>query len=265
MAMSAETTPSPAPTHVVHSDRRRRFLSATLPAGALARLETAFRSGPWYLDRWSRRKFRQAAAEVLASEAREGLILLGPRLPFDAPPPFGEFFEPIELGARDGQLRLLSGSAPTRQERQVRIVAYVLGIPLAIALLGALLLVLRRGSMRVVAVFCGVVLLVGSVVFGVQMLSRLGGRWFLLPGAVAIARPRGGGSGRLALCTRRDTCVLVRYVSTGKSTVLIAELWPADGRRWRRAMSHREAIGLLAAWQSPLPPPERERLGELAG
>ncbi len=138
-------------------------------------------------------------------------------------------------------------------------------MPLAIVALSVLLLVVRQGSIRVGAVFCGVLLLIGSVVFGVQVLSQLGGKWFLLPGAVAIVRARGRPSERLVLCTRRDSCVAIRYIRSGKTTVLVAEVWLADGRSRRRAVSEREALSLLAAWQSPLPPPARERLGELVG
>ncbi len=255
-------------THIVQVSRRRHFGSTTLPSAMLARLETAFRAAPWWRDRWAHRGFRAEARTVLRESG--GLVLMGPGLSFDAPPPFLEQFEPIEvargLGEETERLRTLSGDAPTPQERFawiVKVIFFVGGVGLVIVFALAFLGMLPRVVPLIIA---GNILLLGVTLVVVFALRGLTGRWYLVPGAIAIVRRpvRRGLPPRVTVLARADTCLVLRYVHTGKTTILMAELWTHLGRIVRRPVTQREAMSILAAWQSPQTPPPDERLQELA-
>lgn len=252
--------------HVIVVNRRREFSCATLDAAALGSLEGAFRRVPWWRDRWTHASFRSRLDAMRRDELRDGVALVGPHTVAHVPPPFDDAFEPIELGVSDPQLRTLSGEAETRHERQSAWVLRILAVVGVIA--GAWLLIywLRGGSTRVAGLIVGVALFTALLIPLARALSRIGGHWYLLPGAAAIVRPRRKRpADRLLLCTRLDSFASIRLVSTGKSTFILLELVRNDGRRFRRPVSDREALSFLAAWQSPLPPPSPERLTELAG
>ena len=84
--------------------------------------------------------------------------------------------------------------------------------------------------------------------------------WYLVPGGVAIRRGLFKKEGRLLqLCTRSNAWLMLRWVSPNWR----ATLYVADAR-WHRTLTELECVALLAAWQSPLPPPEVERLSDLA-
>ncbi len=230
-------------------------------------MEAAFRAGSWWRDRWSSVAFRRACRSVQQSAG--SLVLLAHGLPFDMPAPFEELFEPIEIGTGFGghseRLKTLSGETPTRQERRQWIVCTVL-IVSVVAFAVPLGMAFYRGlPPRAAAVIAGAALLTGVAVYAAVALQRLRGRWFLVPGGVAIVRrpARRGGPARVTVLGRADACLLFRYVHTGKTSVLTVEIWAAGATRYRRAISDREAVSLLAAWQSPHEPPDDERLQEL--
>jgi len=255
--------------HIVLVDRRRNFTSTTLPPDGAAELESAFRAVPWWRDRWSHSNFRAAARRALARHG--GLALLGPGTRLEPPPPFTEMFEPIEVaggfGAERRRLRVLSGDALTRQERFNQLF-WPIGALLGLVVISAAFVFPRLVMHPAVSVATvGVVLALGVVFSIISAVRRWSGRWFLIPGAIAaVRRPaRPGRPARITVLSRRDTVLVLRLVSTGKSTMLIMELWAPAGRILRRAVSEREALGVLAAWQSPLDPPPDERLQELAG
>lgn len=255
-------------THVVVVEPRKHFASATLPATTVERLRAAFCASRWWRDAWTSAPFRSAARDVLHEHG--SLVLLGPRMPFEVPPPFEEFFEPVEvavgLGDNTEQLKTISGEKPTKEERgrwvlMVLLVVSVLAflIPLGVAFL-------RGMPPRAALVIAALVLIVGMVVAGIASLQRLSGRWYLVPGAIAVVRRpvRRGQPARVTVLSRADSVLAFRYVSTGKTTVLIAELWTHAGKRLHRPVTQREAVSIIAAWQSPLAPPVDERLQELA-
>lgn len=248
---------------IVRVDRRRRCASAGLPAAALERLETALGAGVWFGDRFARKAFRAAVLETLRREAPAGLAIIGPGMHFEVPPAFSEHFEPIQLGVGDAQLKTLSGAAPTRQERYAGVTLAFVGALVALVLTMMLLPTIRTGNPRLIGVPLFAVATIGltlAIVFG---LRRLAGTWYLLPGAVAVVRAYGPRAERLALRTRLDSCLVVRYVRAGKTVVLCAELLNERGRLLRMRVSEREALSLLAAWQSARPPPAPEQLQEL--
>lgn len=237
-----------------------------MPASALEQLEQQYRSAGWWRNRWGQRRFREASLALLRSAAPDGLVLVGPNLGFEIPQPFSEFFEPIEFGVRDDQWQVLSGEHPTRHERVRTIALWVWGgilfvafIPFAVSILFA---------QRISHVF-GVLFFAfaGTTIFtlAIVWLSKiLHGKWFLLPGAVAIVRGRRDGTGGVELLTRLDSLALIRWVSNGKSSTLVLELQRSDREKYRRPVTDREAISFLASWQSPLPPPAAEQVRELA-
>lgn len=260
----------PMPTNraqIVLVDGGRNFTSTAFTAVDLGGLQAAFRAVPWYRDRWTNKNFRAEVLRFIQQTASGGVVLIGPRIKFPIPPPFDELIEPIQLngglGAEDDQLRVLSGSQPTRQERGKRIALFILA-PFFLLGIGAIIYGWIRGiGIQIAAV---VAMIVGSAGFGLsiaKVAERLGGRWFLVPGAVAIVKNRGRPENRLVLRTARDTAAIVRYVHAGKTVILMIELWCAEGKRWRRGVTEREAMSFLAAWQSVHPPPTMEQLREL--
>lgn len=244
-------------------DRKLHCSSATIAPETLRELQTALHSSAWFTDRLANRRFQAAARAVLRSHAPGGLIVLGPGLGFEPPPPFVEAFEPIQLGADDPQLQTLAGPGLTRQERQTRVIFWILGI-LGAGIYVTFLLMWLRGGSAWPALGLGLTGAMVAVTIGLaRSLMKLGGHWYLLPGSVAVVRRRGRPQDRLILRTRFDTVAVLRMVFTGNVLVLTLELWGHESRKMSRSVSDREAISFLAAWQSPLPPPPRERLDEL--
>lgn len=199
---------------------------------------------------------------IMREHARGGLAVVGPGLSFETPAPFTEFFEPIRLGDDAEALKVLSGAAPTRDERHMRVVWWILGVLGFIGMLALLISWAITGSTRLVAVIAGICLVFIAIILIAKTAMRIGGTWYLLPSGVAIARylkrpPE------LVIHSRQDTVAICRMVSTGKSVVLKIELIPSQGKRRSTGVTDREAISFLAAWQSPLDPPKREHLTEL--
>lgn len=249
--------------HVVSVERKRGLCSATLDPKALDELTAAWRATPWYRDAWSYSKFRGAALQFMLRRAPGGLAFVGRGLRIERPPPFTDPFEPIEFGSGDDQFEVLSGPKPTREERVARYAKWFF------AFIGAAVVValgvgwLTGVDDRIAAGIIVSVLVLAGVIGLVMLLGGLGRKWFLLPGAIAVVRARGEPRARLQLYTRHDSCAVLRYVSTGKTVVRMLELWSTRERPIRRAVTEREALAFLAAWQSPRPPPERERLADL--
>ncbi len=260
---------SEQPCHVVRVSRRKQFSSGTLSAAGLGRLEAAFRVGPWYRDRWVCRQFREAALHELEADGAGGLVLIGSGLSFDTPPPFVERFEPVPLadflGETSEQLKVLSGPAATREERIRRYILIAVGV---LAVVGAAALLaghLRGLPPALIPVTIGMAVLIAVIINLALALQRFWGRWFLVPAGIAIVGGLHHKRGQVTLLTRWNSYAYLRLVHTGKTVLLMLEVVARSGRRYRRNVSEREALGFLAAWQSPQPPPLVGQLQELAG
>lgn len=255
-------------THIVRFERRTELSSDTLPPAVVANLEAAYNERPWWRDRWTAARFKSAARDAL--HAHGSLVVLGPRMQFDVPPPFAEFFEPIEvavgLGDQTERLKTISGEKPTREEQWRWVILVIAGVSVIGFLIPFGLAFMRGLAIREMGIISAAFLLTGLIIVGILALKRLSGRWYLVPGGIAVVRRpiRRGRPARVTVLSRTDSVLAFRYVSTGKTTVLYAELWTHAGKRIRRPVSQREAISILAAWQSPLTPPPDERLQELA-
>ncbi len=103
-------------TAVVQVDRHKHFSSPGLSASALQQLESAFRAGSWWRDRWANRRFRAAARDALREAG--SLLLVSPGVSFEIPPPFVEMFEPIELVGGAGRPTRPSESPFGREANQ---------------------------------------------------------------------------------------------------------------------------------------------------
>jgi len=249
-------------THVVHVGRRSTCSSETLPPHAVTRIQEALRSSPWYSDRWSRREIRTVARDVLREEAPGGLVLIRESTRVTVPAPFEQFFEPAELGAGDQQLRTLSGEADTREERVKRwvIVAGLLLIP-TIAL-PILFLLFQRGLFRqIVYALLFLAFLAGLVALLSQIPSAFQ-RWYLVPGGVVVRRRSRHPGRRTRLLLRNENVAVFRMIQAGQVPVRVLEIWTPEGKRYRRAVSDRDAASFLAAWQSRLTPPTEAQLAE---
>ena len=249
------------PAYIVQVDRHGNFSCDSLAADLLADLQATYKSQPWYSDKLTCKPFRQRVHDVMRRSGR-GVVIVGPGMSFEAPPPFMEFFEPIQLGTNDPQMQTLSGAKPTRQEKAIWILI-VLGLLVAVGGMIPLFIAFMRGQSRVVY---SVLLMFGAVAVFVRFLiwfiQRVSGTWFLLPSAVAV-RSRRKPQEPLVVLRPRETPALLRWVSNGKSAALILELWQADGKKWRRSVSEREAMTFLAAWRSDEVAPAAEKLAEL--
>lgn len=253
--------------HVVCVDKKKKFSSATLPSDALLRLETAFGSGSWWRDKWTAKGFRAAARDVLREHG--GLVLIGPSVKIEVPPPFSEMFEPIEISTGLGddreRLKTLSGEAPTREERWRRVGRWAAGF-VGVTILALITFAYLRGMpSRAISIVMLMLAGIGLVVWGVHVRRGHGGRCFLVPGGVAMVRRplRRGQPPRVTVLSRDDSCMVIRYVHQGKVTVLKMELWTHAGRTVSRSVSEREAMSLLATWQGGMKPPDDSKLMEL--
>ena len=189
---------------------------------------------------------------------------------FEVPPPIEVPFEPLELDEANPALRTLFAAygevtktavqMPRRRPWRRHVVRW--GIPLA--LVGALLpqavhLTLLPMGNRAVAYWLWAAL--AAVVVGALTARWLASsQWLLVPRGLVIRRAVIGRVGvSLQLYTPADT-----YLSISpQQRKWIAELW-RDRCKARKQITAYEAAALLAAWQSPLPPPEEEKLGDLA-
>lgn len=255
---------------LVYADAKGVFTSPTLSLAGLQRIQEAFRRTPWYRDRWASAAFRREIGQIEAEFAPSGLVFLVGKLPFEVPPAFHEFFEPIELKLvrfasqlANDPMQMLSGEAPTRQERFARVGGYIVLLALAAVFLPLTITLLVGGQYRVLMLILAI--LGGNLAFIMLIfwLARFAGRWYLIPRGVVIRRSFGLARRRTIVRDRRDTIAMLRYVHTGKSTSLNLDLWSPAGRRWSRPVSEREAISFLAAWQSHREPPTRDQLQEL--
>ena len=253
--------------HVVCVDKKKKFSSATLPSDALLRLETAFGAGSWWRDKWTAKAFREAARDVLREHG--GLVLIGPSVKFEVPPPFSEMFEPIEISTGLGddreRLKTISGEEPTRQERWTRVGRWIAVFAILFGLAAMTLAYLRGLPRQAITIIMLSIGGTGVIVWLAVTLSRYGDRCFLVPGGVAmIRRPvRRGQPPRVTVLSRTDSCLVFRYVTQGKTVVLKMELWTHAGRTVSRGVSEREAMSLLATWQGEMSPPDDSKLMEL--
>lgn len=248
-------------------DRAGRFSGPTLPADVLERLERQFRSAGWWRDRWRQRGFRDLSREILRTAAPDGLVIVGPNMGFSIPPPFHELFEPLEFGVSDDQWQVLSGDPPTRHERIMQIALWAWSAVLLGCLVPIVTWIIFAGQIPrtmsyLFGVFAGIPLFTLAIIF---LVKTLHGKWFLMPGAVAVIRGRPGRGGRAELFTRLDSVASIRWVSNGKSSSLVLELHRSGQDKRHRPIRDREAIAFLAAWQSRLPPRATDHVQELAG
>lgn len=250
--------------HIVHVGRDKSFTSESLPTEALARLESNFRAGRWWQDRWSDRAFRSEARHVLRQVG--GLVLIGPGVRLEERAAFGEFFEAIEIASPtsggDPRLKTVSGEAPTRQERYgavFKTIGIVMGVLLAAGLVIGFFIGLPFLIVKTLLIAAGAVVVL--VYLTILLLGRRS-RCFLVPGGIAIVRrgPRRGARPRITVFSASDSCLVFRLMSTGKTVVLVMELWTHVGRVVRRAVTEREAISVLAVWRSGHAPLEDDQL-----
>lgn len=251
-------------THIVRVARDKSLASETLSADQLGGLASTFRAVRWWRDRWSDRAVRTEARRVMRENG--SLVIIGSGVRFDIPQPFDEFFEAIEIArattGNDERLKTISGEAPTRQERVLEVfkwIGYSIGI---LAVVGLMIGFFFGFPFRAFLSIGLSGLAIGVTFLLVALLVRLRDRFFLVPGGVAVVRraARRGRPPRITVFSRTDSCLVYRIVSTGKSSVLCFELWTHLGRVVRRAVSEREAISLLAVWQSAQAPLEDDRL-----
>ena len=251
----------------VHIDRVHKFSSPTLPGPSLEKLESTFRSASRWRDRWKNVDFQAAVRDSLGEHA--GLILIGSEMPFEMPPPFNEMFEPIEIGSGRGgnaaDLDVLSEESHHRQRRLARLRWGIIGLGVVLSIVPLLFLPASRVPVRQIFYVVFAFAICGIAVFAMTLWAPVADRWFIIPGALAIAhRPthRNRTPG-VTVLTPKDTCLILRYMKSGSTEQLVLEFWTAEGSLFRSAVTEREAIGILAAWQSLHPPPPDSLLKEL--
>lgn len=186
----------------------------------------------------------------------------------DTPAPLGVPFEPYELNEGRSPLADLIGSsaavadpeavAAMRSSRSKRALAR-LGIP-AILLLSTLpnaitQIAIHRDPATSWIWAAPVVLMV----LAAAIVWWLSDQWLLVPGGVVIRKTMVGKVGEsLKLCTPANSMLIIRP----QQSFFSLELWQGSHVKKRQA-TKLEAAALLAAWQSPIPPPDPDRLSDL--
>jgi hypothetical protein len=252
---------------IVQIDRDRKFLSPTLSGPALERMASAFRSASRWRDRWKNANFQAAVRDVLHESG--GLILFGTEMPFQAPPPFNEMFEPIEIGSGRGgnaaDLDVLSEDSQASLRRLMWLRWGIAGFGILLAVVPILFIRINRIPVHAISIVVLAFALCGMAVFALTLFVPNRDRWFIIPGALAIQhRPtRRNRDPGVTVLTPKNACLILRHVESGSTVTLVLELWSSDESIYRCAVTERESMGILAAWQSSHAPPTEDRLREL--
>lgn len=136
-------------------------------------------------------------------------------------------------------------------------VGYLVSLPFSILVLGAMLY-FGAFPPRFIY-FLAPMMLVGFFFASPAFFAMLFGEWFVVPGAVVIRKARSFGRGADVRMLRRTESVLCVHRVQQRWQVIVA-----DGEHTHRTLvSEPEAIFLLRAWLSPVPPPPMERVREL--
>lgn len=262
---AAAGTSRPAAGGNVHIVRvqpglKSTFSSPTLAPDHLDELQTVFRNTPWYSDGYTHKRFRSATRRIFETFPERGLAFVGTSVKIDIPPPFSKRFEPVELGSGDTQLGTLSGK-PRKRRVSGTTQAVIFFVLLAAFTIG--MMFLRGRVFRVALLIAGIFAATSILVALIIMLQRSAGAWYLVPGGVAITRRFQKGAKRLVVLTRYDSWVVMRWISNGKTSVLMLEIFGTDGTRFRKGINYPDAESFFGAWQCPHPPPSREMLAEL--
>lgn len=183
------------------------------------------------------------------------------------PPPIAERFEPLELQEENPAIASLMESAPLDEAHQskrrraaiVRRYAVRLGLPLAVVLpqlINASVQTAISGNTWMGWIW-GTIIVSGLLI--AYLVWWLSGQWLIVPAGVVVRRTLVGKVGEsLYLYTRQDSLLVIRAEPPGWR----AEVWRGK-KVHRRRLTELECDALLAAWQSPVPPPPLEQLSDL--
>ncbi len=188
------------------------------------------------------------------------------------PPPLEVPFEPTELNERQPELRWLCRAAPNAPESNRKLpkplslwrnLAVSLFVGYFLVSLGIQIVAGIRSGNPAAAVLPSLHFLIMSALVLILYMRRRR-NWLLVPRGVLERQPAlGWWGGRIRRYTPQDTVLLIRPSRQGYGVYWDAELWQQD-RRTARMLTSLECHALLAAWQSPIPPPEAEQLTELS-
>ncbi len=181
-------------------------------------------------------------------------------------PPLNKPFGPLPLDETDASLRALcsdlaesmpntTAPQPTSWFRRAIIRT---GMPVTGVFLFGYLLIHMIGNAHEAPVYVFGMVLAVAVVAVLLMVAKWG-EWFLVPGGIAIRTSVPGQVlSRVKLCRPSDSVLIIRREE---------KLWRASIYRNRllssRPVTEFEAAALLAAWQSPLAPPDQDRITDL--
>jgi hypothetical protein len=215
--------------------------------------------------------------EAIDRHGLAGLVviyLMGPKAEVPIPPPIQVPFEPQELVESNGALLeiVLSGSGesleslvPRNRVALWQRLKIYLGVPLMVFawVAGLFFHILSQGSRLSTA--AAPIFVTLAIVGAALFVRAMGGRWFLVPGGVALRRsplrPRG-----VMLFTRENAFLVIRVVHvSGRGTNW--SLWNATvhsrARTAKRRLTRTECIALLAGWLSPVQPPTPKQMVDL--
>lgn len=268
MSDNASTLPDAQPVHVVtmgfsgFGGRPDWCRSATL-AGLICEQILAL------VPTWRSARFNAAQLEALRREYQlRGLViwlLRNPKVDAVVPPPLEVPIEPLELDEGRSALHELPGiqgdgvgAKPLRSSRARRLLVR-LGLPLVIILPQLFNGITQMVFNRNVYVYWTWGLMIGALIVATILIWWLSDQWLIVPGGVLIRKSFVGKVGQsLRLFTPADSLLLIRPHVQG---VVQLELW-RGGKCFRRRATPLELAALLAAWQSPLPPPSMDRLSD---
>lgn len=205
--------------------------------------------------------------EVVRVHGLPGLALFWNRRarPLTLPQPLAVPFEPMELDESHPGLAAIceysayveraSGRLPRPSVARRWTIRLIIPLVTTFILMAHSVNVCLAGGLMGAAAFA--IVAIGASV-GFALLSWwLSDRWLVIPGGVVIRRSLWGRVGAsLKRCTPADTILIIRPGNPG----WLAQLWG----KWpeRRRLTDVECAVLLAAWQSPIPPPALELLSD---
>ncbi|MGE3182391.1 MAG: hypothetical protein AB7N71_12230, partial [Phycisphaerae bacterium] len=193
------------------------------------------------------------------------ITLVDQRVHDTMPAPFAQPFEPIELNVDDAAARTLLGDTTIRKSLGEKLLTAWLIVLVAAMIVGVgLQLWMSPSRVRTLGYLFMMLVPVPLVIVAFRFYRRRRSRWFLVPAGVYIADGLQPGMQPAQHIKREEaTAAFVGFGRNRNHHWFFVELWLRE-RRIYHVVSRTDALAFIAAWRSPLPPPDERQLAEVA-